>query len=263
MRAKEMQAKDIFSLQGRVAMVTGAATGLGARFAQVLAANGAKLVLVGRKQALLEEVAAQIHAQGGQSLICLADVNNAQEMEAAFQQAESHFGLVDILVNNAGIAPPMKVLEMDSAHWQSVLGTNLESVFFTAQTCAKRLVAAKKSGNIINIASVLGFSVQKSVAAYAISKAAVMQTTRAMGLELAHKGIFVNAIAPGYIVTNINRAYLEGPQGASMLRHIPAGRFGAEEDLDGALLLLASPAARFMSGTTLVVDGGHLGVLGG
>jgi 3-oxoacyl-[acyl-carrier protein] reductase len=257
-----MLAQDIFNVKGRIALVTGAATGLGERFAHILAANGAKVALMGRKQVALESVKHAIEQLGGQAFVVLGDVTHEADREKAFEQIEQQWGVVDILVNNAGIAPPEKILKLTQTQYREVMNTNLDAVFFMAQLCAQRLVHAQKQGNIINIASILSFSAQIAVSTYAISKAAVVQATRSMGLEWAHKGIYVNALAPGYIITNINREYLQTDKGESMLKSIPAARFGEPADLDGALLLLASPAARFMSGTTLVVDGGHLGVLG-
>jgi 3-oxoacyl-[acyl-carrier protein] reductase len=163
---------------------------------------------------------------------------------------------VTILVNNAGVAHSGRAVELSEEEWRRVIATDLDAVFFWAQEAARRMLAAGKRGAIINIASVLGLSVAKGVAAYAAAKAGVIQVTKALALELAFKGIRVNAIAPGYISTEINRDFLAG-EGAKMTRQIPVGRFGEEGDLDGVLLLLASDAGRYITGETIVVDGGH------
>jgi NAD(P)-dependent dehydrogenase (short-subunit alcohol dehydrogenase family) len=164
---------------------------------------------------------------------------------------------VTLLVNNAGVAHANRAVELPPEEWRRVLDTNLDAVFFTAQEAAKRMLAAKKQGSIVNIASILGLGVSKGTVAYAVAKAAVIQLTKSLALELAFKGVRVNAIAPGFVVTEINREYLTG-EGAGITRHIPVGRFGEERDLDGAFLLLASDAGRFMAGSVIVVDGGQV-----
>jgi NAD(P)-dependent dehydrogenase (short-subunit alcohol dehydrogenase family) len=253
-----MKAEELFNLTGRVALVTGAGSGLGARFAKILSDNGAKVVLMGRRHAAIEAVANTLsHAH------CVAgDVQNRDDIIRAFDEAEKAFGTVDILVNNAGIATAGKAVEITETDYRMMNATNLDSVWFATQICAQRLLANKQTGAIINIASILGFGVQKGVSTYAISKAAVVQLTKAFGAELAHKGIRVNAIAPGYITTDINRDYLASDKGQLMLKAIPAGFYGDPSDLDGALLLLASNASRFMAGATITVDGGHVSLLG-
>jgi len=258
-----MRAAELFDLTGQVALVSGASSGLGARFAQVLAANGAAVVLVARRAERLESVKSGIAAAGGRVIAIEADVLERTAMLRAFETAEAAFGTITILVNNAGIAQSGRAVEVSSAQWRRVLETDLDAVFFWSQEGARRMLAAGCRGAIINIASILGFGVSKGVVGYAVAKAGVVQLTKALALELAFKGIRVNAIAPGYILTEINRDYLESPQGAGMTRDIPAGRFGEERDLDGALLLLASDAGRFMAGVTLVVDGGQMLALPG
>ncbi len=178
-------------------------------------------------------------------------------MERAFDAAETAFGTVTILVNNAGVAHAGRAVDLDEAEWRRVLATDLDAVFFWAQEAARRMLAANQKGAIVNIASILGLAVSKGTVAYATAKAGVIQLTKALALELAFKGVRVNAIAPGFVVTELNREYLEG-DGAKMTRDIPAGRFGEERDLDGALLLLVSDAGRYMAGATIVVDGGQV-----
>jgi 3-oxoacyl-[acyl-carrier protein] reductase len=257
-----MKAAELFSVSGQVAIVTGASSGLGVRFSEVLAANGASVVLVARRADRLAGVEARIKDAGGRAIAVAADVADRNAMRGAFDAGERAFGTATILVNNAGIAWGGRAVEMPETEWRRVLDVNLDAVFFWAQEAAQRMLKAGKRGAIVNIASVLGFGVSKGTAAYATSKAAVVQLTRALSVELAFKGVRVNAIAPGWIVTEINEDYLKGP-GASLKRDIPAGRFGEESDLDGALLLLASEAGRYLSGTTITVDGGITGVIKG
>jgi 3-oxoacyl-[acyl-carrier protein] reductase len=251
-------ATELFSLTGRVALVTGASSGLGVRFAQVLAENGAAVALVARRADRLAAVKAQIEAKGGRAIAVEADVLDRTAMQRAFDEAERAFGTVTILVNNAGVAHSTRGVELSQEEWRRVVGTNLDAVFYWAQEAARRMLAAKQPGAIVNIASVLGLAVSKGTVAYAAAKAGVIQLTKTLGLELAFKGIRVNAIAPGWIVTDINRDLLLSQHGAAIKREIPVGRFGEERDLDGALLLLASDAGRFIAGTTIVVDGGQV-----
>jgi 3-oxoacyl-[acyl-carrier protein] reductase len=252
-----MAATELFDLTGRVALVTGASGGLGARFAEVLAANGAAVVLIARRADRLAAVKAKIEAAGGRALAVAADVLDRAAMTQAFAAAEAAFGPVDILINNAGVAHAGRAVELSEAEWRRVVGTDLDAVFFWAQEAARRMIAAGTAGAIVNIASVLGLGVAKGVIAYATAKAGVIQLTKALGLELAGKGVRVNAIAPGWIVTDLNREYLASEKGAATVHDIPLGRFGQDRDLDGALLLLVSDAGRYMTGATIVVDGGQ------
>jgi NAD(P)-dependent dehydrogenase (short-subunit alcohol dehydrogenase family) len=251
------QASKLFDLSGRVALVTGASSGLGVRFAKVLAANGAAVGLVARRMTRLAAVETAIEAAGGRAVAVEADVADRAAVRRVYDAIEAAFGAVTILVNNAGIAHSDRAIDLDEAEWRRVIGTDLDAAFFCAQEGARRMLAAGKPGAIINIASVLGFGVAKGVIAYAVAKAGLVQMTRALGLELAFKGIRVNAIAPGWFVTDLNRDFLASEAGDRIKRDIPVGRFGEDGDLDGALLLLASDAGRFMAGTTIVVDGGQ------
>ena len=258
-----MAAADIFDLHGKVALVTGASSGLGVRFAECLAENGAAVVLVARRGDRLAEVKARIEKSGGRALAVEADVRDRNAMRAAFDAAEKAVGTVTILVNNAGVAHAGRAVEMPEEEWRRILSTNLDAVFYWAQEAARRMLAAGSGGAIVNIASVLGFGVNKGVVAYATAKAGVVQVTKALALELAFKGIRVNAIAPGWIETELNRDYLATEKGAAIKRDIPVGRFGEARDLDGPLLLLVSDAGRFVTGATIVADGGQMVALRG
>jgi NAD(P)-dependent dehydrogenase (short-subunit alcohol dehydrogenase family) len=258
-----MSAAEIFSLHGKVALVTGASSGLGLRFARCLAENGAAVALVARRADRLKTLAAEIEKSRGKAVAIEADVRDRAAMTKAFDAAEQAFGTVTVLVNNAGVAHGGRAVEMPEEEWRRVLSTNLDAVFFWAQEGARRMLAAGKQGSIVNIASVLGLGVSKGAVAYATAKAGVIQLTKALALELAFKGVRVNAIAPGWIVTELNREYLAGEAGAKLKREIPVGRFGQERDLDGPLLLLASDAGCFVTGATIVADGGQMVALRG
>lgn len=253
-----MKAADMFSLNGRVALVTGASSGLGVQFAKALAENGAAVALVARRADRLKSLKDEIEGKGGRAVAIEADVTDHAAVARAFDAAEKAFGTVTILVNNAGIAHGGRAVEMPPEEWRKVLTTNLDAVFFWAQEAARRLLAAKKQGAIVNIASVLGLAVSKGAVAYAAAKAGVVQVTKALAVELAFKGVRVNAIAPGWFVTEMNDDYLSGEAGDAIKREIPMGRFGNPGDLDGALLLLVSDAGSYITGATIVVDGGQV-----
>ena len=253
-----MKAADMFSLKGRVALVTGASSGLGVQFAKALADNGAAVALVARRADRLKSLKDEIEGKGGRAVAIEADVTDHAAVARAFDAAEKAFGTVTILVNNAGIAHGGRAVEMPPEEWRKVLSTNLDAVFFWAQEAARRLLAAKKQGAIVNIASVLGLAVSKGAVAYAAAKAGVVQVTKALAVELAFKGVRVNAIAPGWFVTEMNDDYLASEAGAAIKREIPMGRFGNPGDLDGALLLLVSDAGSYITGATVVVDGGQV-----
>jgi len=256
------KAADLFNLSGRVALVTGASSGLGQQFARALADNGAAVALVARRTDRLADLQKSIEAAGGRAMSIAADVTDRAAVARAFDAAEKAFGTVTILVNNAGIAQSStRAVEVTEEEWRKVLSVDVDAVFYTAQDAARRMLAAGKKGAIVNIASVLGFGVQKGTAAYAVAKAAVVQITKALAVELAFKGVRVNAIAPGWFITEINDKYLAGEAGEKLKRQIPMGRFGQEGDLDGALLLLASDAGAYITGATIIADGGQVMVI--
>jgi 3-oxoacyl-[acyl-carrier protein] reductase len=253
-----MKAADMFNLAGRVALLTGASSGLGQQFARALADNGAAVALVARRVDRLEAVKAELEKSGAKVAAIEADVTDRDAMIAAFDAAEKALGTVTILVNNAGIAHGGRAVELTPEDWRRMMSTNLDAVFYWAQEAARRMLAAGKQGSIVNIASVLGLMVAKGGASYATAKAGVVQLTKALAVELSFKGIRVNAIAPGWFVTEMNDDYLNGDKGAAIKREIPMGRFGNPGDLDGALLLLASDAGAYITGATIVADGGQV-----
>jgi NAD(P)-dependent dehydrogenase (short-subunit alcohol dehydrogenase family) len=248
----------MFDLSGRVALVTGASSGLGRHFAQTLARAGASVALAARRLDRLEALAKTIAEEGGRAAAIVLDVTDTASVPLAFDAAEAALGPVDVLVNNSGVARTSRVLELEERDWDFVLDTNLKGAWLVAQECARRMVSAGRGGTIVNIVSITAFRVAGGLAAYAASKAALAQLTRAMALELARDGVRVNALAPGYVRTEINQDFFDSPAGEAMIRRVPQRRIGEPEDLDGALLLLASDASRYMTGSIITVDGGHL-----
>ena len=249
---------NLFDVKGRVALVTGASSGLGDNFARRLAAEGAAVAVAARRTDRLEKLVADITAAGGKAFAVPLDVNEPASVEAAFGAVVKSLGAPDIVVNNAGIAQTKASMDLTEEDWRGVMNTNLDGVWRVAQAGAKAMVAAKKGGSIVNIASILGLRVGTHLLAYATAKAAVVQLTEALALEWARYKIRVNAIAPGYIITEINKEYFDTEGGQAVVKRIPQRRVGMPSDLDGALMLLASDAGSFMTGSTVVVDGGHV-----
>ena len=253
-----MHASHLFDLSGAVAVVTGASSGLGARFARVLAANGAHVVCVARRAERLKALVADIAAAGGKALAAEADVTDHAAMARTLDAAMALKPATLILVNNAGMAVTGRAMDLPEKAWRDTMAVDLDSLFFWAQAAARRMVAAGIPGTVVNTASVAAYGATKGMAAYSVAKAGVVQLTRALALEFAAKNIRVNAIAPGYFITEINHDYLLSERGQLIKKAIPLGRFGAEGDLDGVMLLLASKAGAFITGASYAADGGQM-----
>jgi len=249
---------NIFDLAGKTALVTGASSGLGRNFAVTLARYGARVAVAARRLDQLAETVALIEQTGGTGLAVEMDVTDPASVEACFSKAAAELGNIGIVVANAGIGPQGTTLDMTPTEWAMVIEANLNGVFYTVQEAARRMIAAGTKGSIINTASILALRVRPGAPAYAASKAAVAQLTKALALEFAVHGIRVNAIAPGYFETDLNRNLLHTEKGKSLIDGIPMKRTGEYHELDGVLLLLASSAGSFMTGTVIPVDGGHL-----
>jgi len=249
---------DLFGLNARHALVTGASSGLGRHFAYVLAAAGARVTVAARRQEALAQTVHSIRAAGGEAHSTRMDVTDAASVEHGFAEAEAQFGPVSILINNAGVTGTRAALDMADADWTRVIDTNLKGSWVVAQHAARRMVHHAIGGSIVNIASILGLRVAGGVAPYAISKAGVIQMTKAFALEWARHKIRVNALAPGYIETDLNDDFFASDAGKALIRRIPQRRLGLAGELDGALLLLASDAGSYMTGSVIAVDGGHL-----
>ena len=244
----------MFDLAGKRAMVTGASSGLGWHFSRVLAGAGAEVTVAARRKEALDDLVSQIVAEGGRAKAVTLDVQSRQSITAALDAA----GPIDLLVNNAGVTNTKPVLDQTEEDFDFILDTNLKGGFLVATEAARRMRDAGLPGSIINIASILGLRQGGQVTPYAISKAAVIQMTKQLALELARHDIRVNALAPGYVSTELNDAFFESDAGKALIKRIPQRRLGDLSDLDGPLLLLASDASRYMTGAIISVDGGHL-----
>src|SRR6185437_16009031 len=249
---------DLFDVSKEVVLITGASQGLGRQFARVLSAHGAAVALAARQTGKLKGLEEEIKAKGGGAAAIAMVVTSGASIVGAIDAAEAALGPVTVLINNAGIAIEKPAIEQTEADWDAVIGANLKGAYFTATEMARRMIARKQEGNIINVASVLGFGVMKFLSPYTISKAGIIQATKAMALELAGNGIRVNALAPGYIDTEMNHDFWSTQAGEKLTKRIPQRRVGAESDLDGAILLLASSASRYRAGSVVTVGGGVL-----
>ena len=244
-------------LDGKVALVTGAFGGLGREFAHILARAGASVALAGRRVDEGRALAGTMRQAGATVTAVAMDVTDRASVDAALAEAAGSLGEIDVLVNNAGVAITRPFLDLTERDWANVLDVNLDGAFRVAQALARRMRDAGRGGSIVNIASVLAERVAAQVAPYAASKAALVQLTRAMALELARHRIRVNALAPGYVETELNRDFFATEGGAALVKRIPQRRLGRVDDLEAPLLLLASDASAYITGATLAVDGGH------
>ena len=251
-------------LSGRVALVTGASSGLGMHFAKTLAAAGAAVVLAGRRVERLKTLRADIESAGGDAHVVTMDVTDPQDIKAAVAHAETEMGTIDILVNNSGVSTTQKLVDVTPDDYDFVMNTNTRGAFFVAQEVGKRMIARSKGaapgtftgGRIVNIASMAGLKVLSQIGVYAMSKAAVIHMTRAMALEWGRFGVNVTAICPGYIDTEINHHHWTTDAGRKLIDMLPRKRLGKPEDLDVVLLMLCSDQSHFINGTAIQADDG-------
>jgi NAD(P)-dependent dehydrogenase (short-subunit alcohol dehydrogenase family) len=249
------------NFNGKVALVTGASSGLGARFAKILAEAGAQVVLAARRVERLKELRAEIESNGGAAHLVALDVTDYASIKSAIAHAETEAGPIDILINNSGVSSTQRLVDVTPEDYRQVMDTNLQGAFFVAQEAAKRMILRAKGDptrqhRIINIASVAGLRVLSQIGVYCMSKAGVVQMTKAMALEWGRHGVNVNAICPGYIETEINREYFQSEGGQKLIDMLPRKRIGHPEDLDGLLLLLSADESRFINGAIITADDG-------
>lgn len=247
----------LFDLTGQRVLVTGASSGLGLHFAKTLAAAGARVAVAARRVDRLRDLVSDLSFEGHDARAYTLDVTSRQSVIQCLDAIESDFGGLDVVVNNAGVSDTKRVLEYDDQDWQAIVDTNLKGAWLVAQESARRMVDSGRGGSLINVTSILSSRVGGGVGPYCAAKAGLSHLTRSMALELARHNIRVNSIAPGYIATEINDAFLSSEAGERLRARVPSRRFCASSDLDGALLLLASKAGRGMTGSEIVVDGGH------
>jgi NAD(P)-dependent dehydrogenase (short-subunit alcohol dehydrogenase family) len=243
-------------LDGKIALVTGASSGLGARFARLLAEAGANVAIAARRMERLEALAQAIADAGGRAHAVAMDVTDVGSVRAGVAAAEAALGPIDVLVNNSGVSVTQRIGDVEEADYDHVMDTNLKGAFFVAQAVGRSMIAGKRPGRIINIASAAGLRPLGQISVYSMSKAAVIHMTRSMALEWGRYGINVNAVCPGYIETEINRDYWATEGGRKLLQMLPRRRVGAPEDLDGLVLLLAAEQSRFVNGAVIAADDG-------
>jgi NAD(P)-dependent dehydrogenase (short-subunit alcohol dehydrogenase family) len=249
------------NLKEKIALVTGASSGLGAQFARVLAANGALVVLAARREDRLKELRAEIEARGGEADVVPMDVTDLNSIEAAVARIEAENGPIDILVNNSGVSTVGRLTDVTPVDFDYTFNTNVRGAFFVAQAVARRMIARSQQqqdfrGRIVNIASVAAFKVLSQIGVYCMTKAAVVQMTRAQALEWGRYGINVNAICPGYIRTEINQDHWDSDKGQKLMQMLPRKRIGTPADLDSALLMLVADESQFINGAAITADDG-------
>jgi len=253
------QMNEMFRLEGKTALVTGAGSGLGRHFAQVLAAAGARVVIAARRADKLAETEALIVRAGGSVLSVPLDVRSASDVNRALQRVEQDFDSIDVLVNNAGFSGFATLSECPEDNWDSIFDTNVKAIWLMSKAVVAQAREREcRNVSIINIASILASATRFGLGPYMASKAAVQQLTKAMAVEWAQSGVRVNAIAPGYFPSEMTEGLFDTPEGIAMQQRIPLGRTGELREISGPLLLLASDASSYMSGSTITVDGGHL-----
>ncbi len=246
-------------LSDKRVVVTGASSGLGEHFARVLSRAGAELGLLARRTSRLESLARELESKGAAKVVVAGcDVLDGSAISRAISLLHAELGGIDVLINNAGVTRQAPALKQSPEDWDTVVNTNLRGAWLTAVEVAKLMVSSGTAGSIVNIASILGLRVASQVAPYAVSKAGVVQMTKALALEWARHGIRVNALAPGYLRTDLNTEFFATAAGTALLSRVPQRRLGELAELDGPLLLLASDAASFMTGAVIPVDGGHV-----
>jgi hypothetical protein len=252
------------NLEGRVALVTGASSGLGAQFARTLSKAGACVVLAGRRVERLKDLRAEIEGNGGDAHVVQLDVTDVASIKSAVAHAETEVGTLDILINNSGVSTTQRLTDVTENDYDYVMDTNTRGAFFVAQEVGKRMLARARGsapgsfvgGRIVNIASMAGLRVLSQIGVYAMSKAAVIHMTRAMALEWGRYGINVNAICPGYIDTEINHHHWSTEQGQKLIDMLPRKRVGQPKDLDTALLMLCANESHFVNGAVIQADDG-------
>lgn len=245
-----------FDMSGKVALASGASSGFGAHFAKLMAAHGAKVVLAARRLDRLQTLIAEIRAAGGEASAVQMDVTRSESIRAAFDAAEKEYGTVSVVSNNAGVVDARPALEIDEENWDYILDTNLKGAWLVAREAGSRMISAGIPGSIVNTASILGLRPGLSLASYATSKAGIVHLTRCLALEWARKNIRVNALCPGYFVTDLSREFLASDKGQKFIDGTPARRTGELSELSAPFLLLASDAGSYMTGVALPVDGG-------
>jgi len=247
---------EMFRVDNKIALVTGASSGLGLRFATVLAQAGAQVAVAARRTDRLAELERSIRTSGGRAQSFAMDVTDVAAVRQGVGRIEAELGPIDILVNNSGVSAQKRLIDHEEADFDSVMDTNAKGAFFVAQAVGRSMIAAKRAGRIINIASIAGLRVIGQLGVYCMSKAAAIQMTRAMANEWARYGICVNAICPGYIETEMNHDLWASERGRKLINMLPRRRVGKPQDLDGLLLLLASDHADFINGAIIAADDG-------